>query len=159
MYLYNKYSYMYIIYPTMTSARSCNKVKHETNDVILYIHSVHKHWWNTFQRQNYKMRLKQRSLNWINSMQVKKHLLKFFRQINYTEKAKILYFLNLVYFLSLVDLWQNHVFNWTLIDFMWRHTTPFGKWRVIKYVSVCNYYRSFFHGTLQMWARIDEEHN
>ena len=66
----------------MTSARSCNKVdhlfwftilaQHETNDVILYIHSVHKHWGNTLQRQNYKMRLKQRSLNWINSMQVKK---------------------------------------------------------------------------------------
>ena len=71
-------------YPTVTSARSCNKVnhlfwftilaQHETNDVILYIHSVHKHWGNTFQRQNYKMRLKQRSLNWINSMQVKKIL-------------------------------------------------------------------------------------
>ena len=68
----------------MTSARSCNKVgrlfwftilaQHETNDVILYIHSVHKHRGNSFQRQNYKMRLKQRSLNWINSMQVKKIL-------------------------------------------------------------------------------------
>ena len=66
---------------TVTSARSCNKVdhlfwftilaQHETNDVILYIHSVHKDWGNTFQRQNYKMRLRQRSLNWINSMQVK----------------------------------------------------------------------------------------
>ena len=54
-----------IVYPTVTSARSCNKVdhlfwftilaQHETNDVILYIHSVHKHWGNTFQRQNYKM--------------------------------------------------------------------------------------------------------
>jgi hypothetical protein len=33
------------------------------NDVILYIHSVPKHRVNTFQRQNYKMRLKQRSLN------------------------------------------------------------------------------------------------
>jgi hypothetical protein len=161
--------------------------------------------------------------------------LKFFKQNNYTEKAKILYFLNLAYFLSLVGLWQihvlywtlidfmwrhttpfgilcviskfisssdnksvshwimfdyffhvwkvniffflimfliyscshvslvglwqNHVLYWTLIDFMWRHTTPFGKWRVIKYVSVCKYYRSFFHGTLHMWARIDEEHN
>ena len=63
---------------------SCNKVghlfwftilaQHETNDVILYIHSVHKHRGNSFQRQNYKMRLKQRSLNWINSMQVKKIL-------------------------------------------------------------------------------------
>jgi hypothetical protein len=62
-----------IIYPTVTSARSCNNVghlflftilaQHETNDVILYIHSVHKHRGNTFQRQNYKMRLKQRSLN------------------------------------------------------------------------------------------------
>ena len=72
------------IYPTVTSARSCNKVdhlfwftilaQHETNDVILYIHSVHKHRGNSFQRQNYKMRLKQRSLNWINSMQVKKIL-------------------------------------------------------------------------------------
>ena len=68
----------------MTSARSCNNVghlfwftilaQHETNDVILYIHSVHKQRGNTFQRQNYKMRLKQRSLNWINSMQVKKIL-------------------------------------------------------------------------------------
>ena len=71
-------------YYIVTSARSCNKVghlfwftilaQHETNDVILYIHSVHKHRGNFFQRQNYKMRLKQRSLNWINSMQVKKIL-------------------------------------------------------------------------------------
>ena len=68
----------------MTSARSCKNVghlfwftilaQHETNDVILYIHSVHKHRGNTFQRQNYKMRLKQMRLNWINSMQVKKIL-------------------------------------------------------------------------------------
>ena len=73
---------IFFMYPTVTSARSCNNVghlfwftilaQHETNDVILYIHSVHKHRRNTFQRQNYKMRLKQRSLNWINSMQVKK---------------------------------------------------------------------------------------
>jgi hypothetical protein len=42
-------------------------VQHETNDVILYIHSVHKHRGNSFQCQNYKMRLKQRSLNWINT--------------------------------------------------------------------------------------------
>ena len=72
------------IYPTVTSARSCNKIghlfwftilaQHETNHVILYIHGVHKHRGNSFQRQNYKMRLKQRSLNWINSMQVKKIL-------------------------------------------------------------------------------------
>ena len=76
--------YFCIIYPNVTSARSCNKVghlfwftilaQHETNDVILYIHSVHKHRGNYFQRQNYKMRLKQRTLNWINSMQVKKIL-------------------------------------------------------------------------------------
>ena len=68
----------------MISARSCNKVghlfwftilaQHETKDVILYIHSVQKHRGNSFQRQNYKMRLKQRSLNWINCMQVKKIL-------------------------------------------------------------------------------------
>ena len=67
------------MYPTVTSARSCNKVdhlfwftilaQHETNDVILYIHGVHKHRGNYCQRQNYKMRLKQRSLNWINCMQ------------------------------------------------------------------------------------------
>ena len=38
------------------------------------IHSKHKHRGNSFQRQNFKMRLKQRSLNWINSMQVKKIL-------------------------------------------------------------------------------------
>jgi predicted neutral ceramidase superfamily lipid hydrolase len=31
-------------------------------------------WGNSFQRQNYKMSLKQRSLNWINYMQVKKIL-------------------------------------------------------------------------------------
>jgi hypothetical protein len=77
-------TFRYCIYPTVTSARSCNKVghlfwftilaQHETNDVILYIHSVHKHIGNSFQRQNYKMRLKQRSLNLINSMKVKKIL-------------------------------------------------------------------------------------
>ena len=75
---------MILMYHAVTSARSCNKVshlfwftiltQHETNDVILYIHSVHKHRGNSFQRQNYKMRLKQRSLNGINSMQVKKIL-------------------------------------------------------------------------------------
>jgi hypothetical protein len=68
---------------------ACNKVdhllwftilaQHETNDVILYIYSVHKHRGNSFQRQNYKMRLKQRSLNWMNSMQVKKILYLFQR--------------------------------------------------------------------------------
>jgi hypothetical protein len=47
--------------------------------------------------------------------------LKFFRQNNYTEKAKILYFLNLVYFLSLVGLWQNHMFYWPLTDLMWHN--------------------------------------
>jgi hypothetical protein len=36
---------------------------HPTVTSVLYIHSVHKHRGNTFQRQNYKMRLKQRSLN------------------------------------------------------------------------------------------------
>ena len=30
---------------------------------LMHIHSVHKHRGNSFQRQNYKMRLKQRSLN------------------------------------------------------------------------------------------------
>jgi hypothetical protein len=44
---------IFFMYPTVTSARSCNNVghlfwftilaQHETNDVILYIHSVHKH--------------------------------------------------------------------------------------------------------------------
>jgi hypothetical protein len=48
--------------------------QHETDDVILYIHSVHKHRGNSFKLQNYKMRLKQIRLNWINSMQVKKIL-------------------------------------------------------------------------------------
>ena len=62
----------------------CNKVghlfwftilaQHETDDVILYIHSVHKHRGNSFKLQNCKMRLKQIRLNWINSMQVKKIL-------------------------------------------------------------------------------------
>ena len=74
--------------------------------------------------------------------------MKFFWQNNYTEKAKILYFLNLIYFLCLVGLWQNHVLYWPLTDFMWRNTTRFGKTVVNKYGSVCYYYRSFFHGTL-----------
>ena len=85
--------------------------------------------------------------------------MKFLWQNNYTEKAKILYFLNLVYFLSLVDLWQNHMIYLPLTGLMWRNTTPFGQRVVNKYGSVCHYYRSFFHGTLHMWARIDEKHN
>jgi hypothetical protein len=36
---------------------------------------------------------------------------------------------------------------------------PFTKRVVNKYGSVCHGYRSFFYGTLHMWARIDEEHN
>ena len=68
----------------VTSARPCNKVghlfwftilvQHETDDVILYIHSIHKHRGNSLKLQNYKMRLKQIRLNGINSMQVKKIL-------------------------------------------------------------------------------------
>jgi hypothetical protein len=64
------FQWININYHDVTSARSCNKVghlfwftilaQHETNDVILYIHSVHKHRGNSFQRQNYKMRLKQK---------------------------------------------------------------------------------------------------
>ena len=79
--------------------------------------------------------------------------MKFFRRNNYTEKAKIQYFLNLVYFLRLVGLWQNRVLYWPLTGLMWRNRMPFGKRVVNKYGSVCYYYRSFFHGTLQMWAR------
>jgi hypothetical protein len=45
--------------------------QHETDDVILHIHSIHKHRGNSFKLQNYTMRLKQIRLNWINSMQVK----------------------------------------------------------------------------------------
>ena len=90
---------------------------------------------------------------------IRKYNSTFFRQNNYTEKAKILYFLNLVYFLSLDGLWQNHVLYWPLTGLMWRNRTPFGKRVVNKYGSVSYYYRSFFHGTLHMWARIDEEHD
>jgi hypothetical protein len=74
-----------VLHRVVTSARPCNKVGHlfwftilalhETNDVILYIHSVHKHRGNSFRLQNYKMRLKQIRLNWINSKQVKKLIL------------------------------------------------------------------------------------
>jgi hypothetical protein len=42
---------------------------------------------------------------------------------------------------------------------MSRYTTPFTKRVVSKYGSVYPCYRSFFYGTLHMWARIDEEHN
>ena len=90
------------IYRVVTSARPCNKVghlfwsiilvQHETDDVILYIHSVHKHRRNIFKLQNYKMRLKQIRLNWINSMQLKKIL-----------------FINVFFFWSLcipVNLWE-----------------------------------------------------
>ena len=85
--------------------------------------------------------------------------MKFFRQNNYTEKAKILYFLNLVYFLSLVGLWQNHVIYLPLTGLMSRYTTPFTKRVVNKYGSLCPCYRSLFYGTLRMWARIDKAHN
>ena len=51
-----------------------NLTQHETDDVILYIYSVHKHRGNSFKLQDYKMRLKQIRLNWINSMQVIKVL-------------------------------------------------------------------------------------
>ena len=61
------------IYRVMTSARPSNKVghlfwltviaQHETDDVILYIHSVHKHRGNSFQLQKYKMRLKEIRFN------------------------------------------------------------------------------------------------
>jgi hypothetical protein len=77
----------------------------------------------------------------------KKHPLKFFRQNNYTEKAKILYFLNFVYFLSLVGLWQNHVLYWPLTGFIWRNRTPFGK-RVVnmksKHFCLFNYVPHLF---------------
>ena len=49
-----------------------NLTQHEIDDVILYFYSVHKHRGNSFELQDYKMRLKQIRLNWINSMQVKK---------------------------------------------------------------------------------------
>jgi Na+/glutamate symporter len=58
---------------------------------------------------------------------ISNYLKKFFFEIVQTNqlhwKAKILYFLNLVYFLSLVDLWQNHVLYWPLTDVMWRNRT------------------------------------
>jgi hypothetical protein len=50
-------------------------------------------------------------------------------------------------------------FQYSLVILVSHHTMPFGKGSVNKYGSVCNYYRSFFHETLHMWARIDEEHN
>jgi len=61
--------------------------------------------------------------------------LKFFSQNNYTEKTKILYFLNLVYFLSLVGLWQNHMIYLPLTGLMSCYTTPFTKRVVNKYRS------------------------
>jgi hypothetical protein len=90
---------------------------------------------------------------------LRKYLLEFFRQNNYTEKAKILYFLNLVYFLRLVGLWQNYVIYLPPTGLMSRYTTPFTKRVVNKYGSVCPCYRCFSYGTLHMWGRLDEEHN
>ena len=130
----------------MTSARSCNKVghlfwftplaQHETNDVILYIHSVHKHRGNSFQRQNYKMRLKQRSLNWINSRQVKKILFTnvfFFlivMLVNYVSIDGILQA-----FLSFRFVWHNcHHSSWLFLEcrpsklyfkILWKHDWSF----------------------------------
>ena len=73
-----------MIYCVVTSARPCNKVGHlfwftiltqqETGDVILYI-IAYINTGNTFKLQIYKMKLKQISLNWINSMQEKKNFL------------------------------------------------------------------------------------
>ena len=72
-----------IIYRVVTSARPCNKVghlfwftilaQHETNDVILYIHSVHtqKEFFSTSKLQN-EIITEKFELN--NSMQVKKIL-------------------------------------------------------------------------------------
>jgi hypothetical protein len=57
----------------------------------------------------------------------------------------------------LVGLWRNHVLYWPLTGFMWRNRTPFGKRVVNRYGSVCYYYRFFSHGTLHMWARIDDD--
>jgi hypothetical protein len=88
---------------------------------------------------------------------LKKNLLKL--QNNYTERANILYFLNLVYFLSLIGLLQNHVIYLPLTGLMSHYTTPFTKRVGNKYGSLCPCYRSYFYGTLNMWARIDEEHN
>ena len=103
------------------------------------------------------------SNNWFLILQFqtiyKKLLLKFFKQNNYTEKAKILYFLNLVYFSSLVGLWQNHAIYLPLTGLMSHYTTPFTERVVNKFGSVCPCYWSFFYGTLHMWARIDEEEN
>ena len=71
------------------------------------------------------------------------------RLSNYLKKTsfEILYFLNLVYFLSLVGLWQNHVIYLPLTGLMSRYMTPFTKRVVTKYGSVCYCYRSFFYGT------------
>ena len=68
--LFNRMFFSILIYPipNVTSARSCDKVghlfwltiiaQHETNDVILYIHSVHKHRGNSFQRQKLQDEIK-----------------------------------------------------------------------------------------------------
>jgi len=90
---------------------------------------------------------------------LKKHPLKIFRQNNYTEKAKILYFLNMVYFLSVVGLWQSHMIYLLLTGLMSRCMTPFEKKVVNKYGSVYHCYRSFLCGTLHMWERLDHKHN
>ena len=81
--------------------------------------------------------------------------MKFFRQNNYTEKAKILYFLNLVYFLSMTkscDLFTTDRPYVTLYDAIYKKGSK-------QIWSVYHWYQSFFYGTLHMWARVDEEHN
>jgi hypothetical protein len=54
-------------------------------------------------------------------------LIMFLIFCNFSDKAKMLCFLNSVYFLSLVGLWQNHVIYWPLTGLMRRNRMPFGK--------------------------------
>jgi hypothetical protein len=53
-------------------SKDANLTQHQTDDVILYIYSIHKHRGNSVNLQDYKMRLKGIRLNWINSMQLEK---------------------------------------------------------------------------------------
>jgi hypothetical protein len=75
-------------------AYSYNKIFNPVNLVFLFL-SMHDQF---FAKQLMKI------FNTSISNYLKKHILKFFRQNNYTKKAKILYFFNLVYILSLVAL-------------------------------------------------------
>jgi hypothetical protein len=69
--------------------------------------------------------------------------------------------MSLPYFCKTINDWFLFIsiYNYGPLCMETSISTSFTKRVVNKYGSVCPCYRSFFYGTLHMWARIDEERN